>query len=171
MRSVYSYAMLFVVCLSYGQNSNVFDIARKGTVAEAQMLLDKDPYAFSALSPEGFTPLILACYRGNNDVAAFLISHGSDVNVNSPMGTALMAAVVKGNTEIAKLLLESKAKPDMADANGTTALIYAVKFQNSEIIKLLLTHKADKSLLDKDKKSAFEYATFSGNESIIQLLK
>ena len=170
MRSVYSYVLLLITFSSFAQ-INVFDVARKGTVAEAQSLIKENPGAFSALSPEGFTPLILACYRGNNDVAAFLISNGSDINANSPMGTALMAAVVKGNVEVSKLLLDHGAETNLTDANGTTALMYAVKFQNQDLVKLLLSYKADKLLIDKDKKSAFEYAAFSGNESIIQLLK
>ncbi len=171
MRSVFSY-FFFLVCMSgFSQSADIFDVARKGSLADVQLIVKNDPKSLNKLSPEGFSPLILACYRGNNSVAKFIIENGGNIDGNSPMGTALMAAVVKSNHEIAELLLTNKANPNIADPNGTTALMYAVKFQNAGLVKLLLANNADKSKLDKDGKSAFEYAAFSGNNEIIQLLK
>jgi len=168
---------LLIVFLAFFQFSNaqdkpdVFDIARKGTIAQAKELIQQNPKAFQVTNPDGYSPLILACYRGNTEVAKYLIETGSDINGNSSMGTPLMASVVKGNIEISKYLLENKADPNISDANGTTALIYAAMFKNPEIIKLLLAHKADKTKTDKQGKTAFEHAAFSGNETIINLLK
>jgi uncharacterized protein len=164
-------SFLFFQTIFSQTSADVFDIARKGTVAEAREAVKADPKAFHTVNAEGYSPLILACYRGNAEVAKYLIETGSDINGTSSMGTPLMAAVVKGNTEIVRHLLEKKANPDLSDANGTTALIYAAMFKNPEIIKLLLANKADKTKTDKNGKTAFEYAVFSGNETIINLLK
>ena len=150
---------------------NVFDVARKGTVEQAKALYKQDPNIFNTVNEAGYSPLILACYRGNDEVAQFLIEKGSDVNGTSSMGTPLMAAVVKGNTEIVTLLINHKADINITDANGTTALMYAVQLKNVPMTKLLLDHKADKAKLDKTGKTAFEYAVFSGNETLINLLK
>ncbi|WP_157486100.1 ankyrin repeat domain-containing protein [Flavobacterium soli] len=150
---------------------NVFDVARKGTVEQAKALHQQDPHIFNTVNEAGYSPLILACYRGNNEVAQFLIENGSDVNGSSSMGTPLMAAVVKGNIPVVKMLLSKKAAIDLADANGITPLIYAVQFNNVALTKLLLDYKADKTKVDKSGKTAFEYATFSGNETLINLLK
>lgn len=150
---------------------NVFDVARKGTLAQAKELFKSDPKIFDSKSPEGFSPLILACYRGNNEVAKFMIESGCKLNGNSSMGTPLMASIVKGNNEIAKLLIEKNADVNLSDLNGTTALIYAVQFQNKTVLKLLLDNKADKAHKSKEGKTAFEYAVFAENEEIINLLK
>lgn len=150
---------------------DVFDVARKGTLAEAKAYLKQNPKAFTVLNQEGYSPLILACYRNNNEVAKFIIENGADINGNSSMGTPLMAAIVKGNNEIAQLLIEKKANTNLADANGKTALIYAVQFQNKVVLKMLVQNNADKSHKDKEGKTAFEYAVFAGNEEIINLLK
>ena len=166
--------LIFLVFLQSGfsqQALDVFDIARRGTLDQAKEAVKKNPKAFQVTNDEGYSPLILACYRANNEVAKYLVETGSDINGNSAMGTPLMAAVVKGNAEMAKYLLDHKANPNISDANGTTALIYASMFKNAEIIKTLLAHKADKSKTDKQGKTAFEYAAFSGNETIINLLK
>jgi len=150
---------------------NAFDIARKGTVEQAKILVKSNPRAFQTVNQEGFSPLTLACYRGNNEVAKFLTDSGCDINQKSSMGTPLMAAIVKGNNTMAQYLLQKNANVDLTDVNGTTALMYAVMFKNKEIIMLLLQKKADKALVDSKGKTAFEYAVFSGNEEIINLLK
>jgi ankyrin repeat protein len=150
---------------------DVFEIARKGTAQQAFEIIKTDAKAFNTTNSNGFTPLILACYRGNNEVAKILIENNCDINVKSEMGTALMASIVKGNNEIALLLINKKADVNLTDAQGTTALMYAVQFKNIDLVKLLLVNKADKSLQDNKGKTAFEYAAFSGNEAIINLLK
>lgn len=150
---------------------DAFEIARKGTVENAKELLKNNPKAFNVVNDEGFSPLILACYRGNNNVAKFLIENNIEINSKSKMGTPLMAAIVKGNNEIAKLLIENKADINYADENGTTALIYSVQFGNKQILKLLLENSVDKTHKDNKGKTAFEYATFSKNDEIINLLK
>lgn len=160
--------MLFQVAFS---QQDIFDIARKGTAEQAAMAMKKNPDIINSVNVEGYSSLILACYRGNVPVANFLIKNVKDINGNSPMGTPLMAAVVKGNMEIVQALLENNANPNLTDANGTTALMYAVQFKNGDIIKLLLNYKADKSQIDNKGKTAFEYAVFSNNEEIINLLK
>lgn len=158
--------------LTFSQETlDVFDIARKGTLEQAKNILKVNPNAFNTVNEDGFSPLILACYKGNNEVAKLLIETGCDINGNSKMGTPLMACIVKGNNEIAKLLIKKKADIDKADANGTTALIYCVQFNNKTILSLLLENKVDKTHKDKDGKTAFEHAVFSGNEEIINLLK
>jgi ankyrin repeat protein len=167
--------ILLICCLLFqiasSQELNVFDVARRGTLEQAKTLYKQDPKIFNTVNDAGYSPLLLACYRGNLEVARFLIETGTDINAGSSMGTPLMAAVVKGNIEIVKALLDKKADVNASDANGITALIYAVQFQNPEILRLLLEHKADKAHKDKEGKTAFEHAVFSGNESIINLFK
>lgn len=169
-----SLLILFFTISQFGfcqEALNVFDVARKGTVEQAKVLLQQDPQIFNTENNEGYSPLMLACYRGNNEVAGFLIENGSNVNASSPMGTPLMAAVVKGNIEVAKLLMDKKADVNLTDAKGVTPLMYAVQFKNKELVTLLLSHKADRLKKDALGKTAFEYAVFAGDETIINLLK
>ncbi|MCI4442973.1 MAG: ankyrin repeat domain-containing protein [Lentimicrobium sp.] len=162
--------LLFLFQIGFSQQ-NIFDISRKGTVEEVKIAMKQNSDVINSVNGEGYSPLILASYRGNIAVAQFLIKNVKDINGSSPMGTPLMAAVVKGNKDIVIALLENNANPNLTDANGTTALIYAVQFNNKDIVKLLLNFKADKSKIDNNGKTAFEYAVFSGNEEIINLIK
>ena len=160
--------MHFSLCFS---QETIFNVARSGSVEQVVDLLKKQPNCINQKNAEGYTPLILACYRSNNEVAIFFIENGAVIDENSPMGTALMAAIVKGNNKIATLLIKKKANVNSIDANGTSALIYAVVFNNAEILPLLLENNADKTHKDNDGKTAFEHAVFSGNVEIINLLK
>ncbi|TDD97343.1 ankyrin repeat domain-containing protein [Flavobacterium cellulosilyticum] len=161
---------LFLFQIGFSQQ-NIFDISRKGSVEEVKEAMKQNPDIINSLNDEGYSPLILASYRGNVSVVNFLIQNVKDINGSGPMGTPLMAAVVKGNKEIVLALLENNADANLSDANGTTALIYAVQFKNVDIIKLLLSYKADKSKIDDKGKTAFEYAVFSNNDEIINLFK
>lgn len=158
----------FLVCFS---QESIFTIARSGTVQQVKELLKTEPNCINQKNTDGFTPLILACYRSNNEVAVFFIENGAVINEISPMGTALMAAIVKGNNEIVSILLEKKADVNSSDNQGITPLMYAVQFKNTEVVKWLLKQNADKTKVDSKGKTAFEYAVFSGNEEIINLLK
>lgn len=62
--------------------TTIFDVARTGTVQEMKALLVSNPLDINKSTPEGFTPLILACYRGNNEVAIFLIESGAALHTN-----------------------------------------------------------------------------------------
>lgn len=156
--------------LAYSQQ-DIFDLARKGTVEELKSVLKENPLAINSVNKEGYSLLVLATYRGNNEVARFLIENGADVNGTSNYGSPLMAAVVKGNAEIAKLLLEHRADTSIADSSGNTALIYAAVFKKYEIAEMLVKAKADIDIKDIRGNSALDYAKMTNDEKLMQLFK
>ncbi len=155
----------------FAQQKSIFDVARSGTLQEIELLYTENKNCTNEINEYGFSPLILACYKGNSEVAKFLIEKKSNLNYVSDEGTALMAAVVRGKNELVKLLLVNGANPNLTNLQGTTALMYAAQFKNIELVKLLLQNKADKTIINKDQKTAFEFAVFSNNDEIINLLK
>ena len=164
MKKKIAYFVFMVSVIAHAQvkekSKDVFDIARSGTIEEIKALTAKKADTVNSVNMMGFTPLILACYKGNNDVAVYLIGKVKNIDFNSSNGTALAAAVVKGNVYLTKVLLENKANPNIADANGLTPLIYAIQFKNRALVQLLLDYKADKSFADSSGKKPFEYAVF-----------
>jgi ankyrin repeat protein len=153
------------------QKVSIFDIAREGTLEQLKSAVKKDANIINKISKDGYAPLTLACYHGNNEVAKYLIANVKDVNSKSGYGTPLMAATVKKNTELVKLLLKYKANPNAVDQNGSTALHFSVIFSYEEIIKLLVASNAKSSLKDNRGNTALDYAKITGNEKIILLLK
>lgn len=161
---------LLFTFLATAQDKNVFDVARKGTLQEIEALYKKNAEAINTIDERKSSPLILACYRGNEDVALFLADKVKDVNYNSGMGTALMAAVMSGNAKISEKLIAVKADLNQADTSGKTALIYATFFNKSDIVKLLIQAGANKSAKDNDNRTALDYANFNKNTELIILL-
>lgn len=157
--------------LSFAQEKDIFTIARSGTVEEAELFLKNNSEAINKVNEFGFSPLILACYKGKYELAEFFIKTKANLDYVSEEGTALMAATVKGDVRLTELLLSKGANPNLTNFEGITALMYATQFKNEAIVKLLLQYKADKTLLDKQGRTAFEFAVFSKNENIINQLK
>lgn len=160
-----------VFCTNAQTGEDVFNVARHGKVSQMEVLYAQNPAQLDSVNSMGFTPLILACYRGNDEVAVYIASKTKKLNFNSDSGTALTASVFKGNYELVKKLLELGADPNIADANGTTPLFYAVDSENEAMVKLLLKYKADTTLKDGMEQSIFEHAIKTKNQTIINLLK
>jgi len=174
MRRLIFTALLFLssfLISAQEKTKSVFDIARSGSVTELQELMKQNPDVINQTNEGGFSPLILACYRGNTEVAKFLMDHVKDINYKSQEGTALAGLSVKYNKDLAAYILQRNADPNIADATGATPLFWAVKFGNKELVELLLKHKADKSKKDSMGMTPFEYALQTNNKEIINLLK
>ncbi|CAD7809552.1 hypothetical protein CHRY9390_02028 [Chryseobacterium aquaeductus] len=150
---------------------SVFDVARSGTVAELKDLMQHNPNIINETNERGFSTLILACYRGNKEVASFLIDNVKDLNYKSQEGTALAGLSIRYDKELTEHLLKKNADPNIADATGTTPLFWAVKSGNKELVEMLLKYKADKTLKDEMGMTPFEYALKTDNKEIINLLK
>lgn len=150
---------------------NIYDIARKGTVSELKIAVLSNPKVIDSIDARGFTPLILACYKGNVSVANAIIQKTQLLDYASLNGTALAATVMSEKIEIANELLKNKSNPNITDSNGISPLMLAIQFQKMEFIELLIKHGASKTITDKSGKSVFEYAVFSKNEQIINLFK
>ena len=114
---MYKIIVSFLLLFTFNafSQSDVFDVARKGTVDEMKLLVKKDADIVNKTNDSGFTPLILACYKGNIAVAKFLIENSKTINVSSDMGTPLMACAVKGDRQISELLLKKGANPNLTD--------------------------------------------------------
>ena len=171
MKQFWLLLFIFFSALLQAQDKTVFDVARKGTLSEIKAVYDKDKSIVNAIDDKGSSMLILACYRGNHEVAQFLIENGADLNYVSKNGTALMACVFRSEFELVDELLKKNINLDLTDTNGQTALMLAVQFTNVEMVKKLVFAGANKALKCKQDKTAFEYAIFSGDNTIINLLK
>lgn len=167
------FILVFLCYLSTlkAQESSIFDIARSGSLNELKSLIKKDLNIINKISKEGYSALTLACYYSNNEIANYLIKHVKDINSKSSYGTPLMAATIKKNSYLTKLLLENNADPNLSDRNNSTALHYSVIFNQEKIIELLMKYKANPNIKDNRGNTAQDYAKIIGNNKIIQLLK
>ncbi len=171
--TIKQFIIFFFLLVSIGTNAqlNVYEIARHGCAEDLQDVFKNSPSLINFKNKSGFTALTIACYSGNIEVATLLAQHVDNINVNSDVGTPLMAAVFKNNIDIAKMLLDLGADVNIVDPKGTSALHYGVRFSNIDLIELLVDYGADIKLKDNKGFSPRDYAELDNNEFISKLLK
>ena len=160
-----------LLCTSLFAQKDVFDISRSGTVEELEQLYKETPEIINTKNEVGYTPLVLACYSGNEAVVSFLVDKVDNIDGTSTYGTPLMAAVFKGYIKIVSILLKYGANPNMADDKGTTAAHYAVMLKNYNMVEQLVRAKANFDLKDNADKSALDYAKSFNDEKLNKILQ
>ena len=112
-----------------GQTALMWATANKSP-ALVQLLLDRGADVH-ARSKGGFTPLLFAAQQGDVESGRILMQR-ADVNQRSDKDrkTALIIATASGNRDIAELLLDKGADPNLADESGFTALRSAASDKN-----------------------------------------
>lgn len=93
---------------------------------------------------------IAAANSGDTGKLGQLLSQGADVNASDPASgdTALIAAVVSGQTAVVEYLLKHRPNLDIKDNNGQTALYFAAAKGDADlpIVDLLLKAGANSRL-------------------------
>lgn len=102
-----------------------------------------------------------AVASGNEAALRQHIAAGTDINTKDPFGgsSPLISAAVFGQTEIARILIESGADLNFRNKDGSTALISAAFFGRPEIVRLLVDAGADKTIENKYGATAYESVT------------
>ena len=122
----------------------------------------------------GHTALFDACYFGYMyvSIARLLLKSGANPNLktNTLMSTPLSAACFRGSVELVKLLLQSKADPNICSSNGYTSLMHACMYAHHNIVKLLLQSGAYVDTQTSDGATALIIATMHNDSRIMSLL-
>jgi ankyrin repeat protein len=118
--------------------------------------------------------LIEASYCGHNDIFAFLLEKGIDVNQQDKWDgkTALIWASEQRHKEIALMLLQHKnIEINLQDKIGNTALMLASKYGHKDIVQMLLEHKdIEVNKQDNYSGTALIEASKDGHKVIVEML-
>ncbi len=96
-------------------------------------------------SNDGFTPLSLAAFFNQTEIAKLLVENGADPNLsatNPSKVNALHSAIAKENYELCKILIEKGVNVNAIQVQNVTALHSAVHRGNLELTKLLIENGA-----------------------------
>jgi len=132
--------------LKYLDEINLFEASAAGKFDVVAHLVYQHPEAVNYYAEDGFTPLGLACYFGQYEIARYLVLKGADVNLpsNNGFGVYPLHSAVAGNyTQIARMLIENNAQVNVKQQAGVTALHSAAQNGNIDLLILLLEHGAD----------------------------
>jgi ankyrin repeat protein len=137
-------------------------------------LLAADSGLAGSWSSDGFAPLHLASYFGNEAMARLLLEHGADPDAVSRNGMALRAlhsACAACNFGIAAMLLERGADVNARQHGGWTALHSAASHGDLPLVELLVKNGADPGLASDDGKTSFDVAQDRGHTAILGSLR
>lgn len=157
---MFSRGIVFVlVLLAFSASGqDIFDAAREGNVKRIKTLVQMKADTVNAVNDKGFSPLMIACYRGQLKAAKLLVSKGANVNGHSHEGSPLQAASYQNETAIASLLIKNGANLDIQGPDGNTALMYAVLNQNEKLVKELVAAGANLMMKNLDGQTAHSLA-------------
>jgi uncharacterized protein len=82
--------------------------------------------------------LVYAAYAGRSEAILLLIAHGAKLDLAPKIGpTALNAAVLSGNVDAVKVLLQAGASVTQKDVKGYSAIEIAERAGHAEMVLLL----------------------------------
>jgi ankyrin repeat protein len=134
-------ASVVAALLAAGMKPDFLTVVTMERYAEAEAMLRDDP---SRIGPDGDDTIALhACVAKQNPAAIrWLLAHGIDVNARRPMWdlnhTALHMTIESGAIDLARLLLEAGADPNVRDdRHHATALGWAEFFGRGDFAELI----------------------------------
>ncbi|KAB7505729.1 Serine/threonine-protein kinase TNNI3K [Armadillidium nasatum] len=136
----------------------------------AQLLLCKgaDP---AIISKNGFSPLHLACYKGDIELVSLFLDHCSHLDhTGAGSVTALHLACLAGHLEVTQILAQRGANIEARDAVSFSPLHIACLFGNEGVVEYLLAHGVDVNITGSVGDRPLHLACFGGYPRIVQLL-
>ena len=161
------------VLLKYVDEINLFEASAAGKFDIVAYLLSQRPDAVNDYAGDGFTPLGLACYFGQSEVARYLVLKGADVNLPSHNGLQVYpihSAVAGSYNDIVRMLLENGAQVNVKQQAGATPLHSAAQSGNLELLILLLEKGAETNIRMEGGKLPADLAREKGFEEISDIL-
>jgi len=182
-------------CLNYGNPTPLNQAAWDNDVERIKALLDEGVAVDEVgTRPNGVrlaTALDTAIVRGNVEATKFIIESGADVNlsriccVNTPngeyifKGSALMLACLKGDLQIAEILLQAGANIDQLSVrnalvrfSGYDAYCFSAELGHIDIVELLIKHGIDINKKYKNgRKPAYQALDRGHRDYIIALVE
>ena len=139
----------------------VWEAAALDRTAALERALQGRPDLLDAFSPDGHTPLGLACFFGATAAVRALLRRGADARIaanNQMRVQPLHAAVAGRHADAVALLLEKGVDVNARQQAGYTPLMGAAAAGREDILELLMRHGANPALVSEEGKTAASIA-------------
>jgi ankyrin repeat protein len=160
--------------LKYLEEVNLFEASAAGKFDVVAHLVYTYPEAVNFFAEDGFTPLGLASYFGQFEIARYLVLKGADVNLPSNNGFnvyPIHSAAAGNYNDIARLLIENGALINVKQQAGVTPLHSAAQQGNLDLIILLLENGAEVNIRMEGGKLPADLAREKGFMEIAEALE
>jgi len=144
-----------------------------GLLENVQAAIDSKPDVLNQAAPDGFSPLCLAAYFGQFEVAQWLAEQGADVNqaaTNPSKVAPIHAAVAANHLGLVELLIKKGADVNLTQTQGVTPLQSAAHRGNLEMVKTLIAAGANPQAKMDSGDTALDFAKKDGHQTVIDYL-
>jgi len=139
--------------------SDVLRAVRRNDFKRLKKLIARHPHAIEATGHMGRRPMHIAVEDANNEMIAFLLDAGADVNGTRERGdTPVFWAP---NATIADTLIDAGANFHATDFSGREPVHWAAQFARPDVISLLLDRGCDVNIADDSGHTPLHWATGS----------
>jgi uncharacterized protein len=162
------------VLLRQKKDLDIYEAAAVGDKKALNRALNREPYLLNSYSPDGFTPLGLASYFNQREMAELLLLKGAKVNQasrNEIKMAPLHGAVSSGLVDIARILLEHGAKVNARQGAGYTPLHQAAYNGQLEMVELLVHHGAELEAHLPNGKTPLNLALEKSHQEVAELIR
>ena len=147
-----------------------FDAVEEGN-RSAVALLTEVPISTEIRDSRGWTPLMMAAFRGRHEILSLLIERKADVNALDLGGnTALHWAAFSGHTGCTKKLIQHHARTDVRNNFGWTPLMQATARDHLEVAAILISSGVNLDTSADDGYTPLHKAAASGYVDLVRLL-
>jgi uncharacterized protein len=146
----------------------LFIALREPSPKVAQLLINTPKIDLNPITEDGETPLMMAVFKGQTELAIKMIEKGADVNKTG--WTPLHYAATAGNVQLINILLENHAYIDAESPNKTTPLMMAAHYGTAGAVKLLLEEGADVSLKNDLGLTAIDFAQQAKKQDSVDVI-
>jgi uncharacterized protein len=160
--------------LEAGAMLNLYEACALGKLETVRSLLLQKPERLNSYAHDGFTPIGLAAFFGQEEVARLLLKEGADVrsaSYNTMRVTPLHSAAATRQLAIAALLLQHGADVNARQHSDWTPLHSAVHNKQADMVRLLLEHGADPEAANEAGLTPKAMAAQSGDAEIDALFR
>lgn len=151
-----------------------FETAALGSVDDLRRQLDADRSLVKSRNGFGWTALHMAAFAGNAANVKLLIDRGAEVNSRAETkfhNTPLQTALLTGEYDAAKVLLENGADALIRQNKGFTPMHEAAFMGRIDLIQLLIDHGAELNSRTDDGRSPMSEAMRHNQTAAVEFLK
>jgi len=161
--------------VSRGLTLDIFEASAYGDIARVGELLKDRPSLLNEYSADGWTPLHLAAYFGNQKVVALLLDLDADISLFSrnPMQVTALHSALSSKQWDAAFTLIKKGADIHAKTSGSLymPIHYTAANGNLELTKFLISLGVDMYSRTSDGKTPLHLAEEKGHADIVQYLR
>lgn len=145
--------LFFTVTMASTMDDALMSAIQSDDVELVKMAIENGADVNKLNSSYSRTPLELAVWRGNIDIAKQLIIHGAkihkgDFGSRTDNETYLMLATRNGKFDMIQLLVECGENVNARNKRGYTALHYAISLGRYDVVDYLINNNAEVNMLD-----------------------